>query len=224
LLCRALLSNTPVLLFDEPTAGLDPRAGAEFRTMLHDKLAREEGKTILFSTHNLDEAQSICDRIAILDHGFITALDTPDNIRYTKTEGIQHQVVLHDTAFDDTCQALLAELETTVGVHSASPDVDNDQMLRGISLYLDKDMDLSDVLGMILNRGLKIKAINSCEPTLEDAFKTITRQAPEFPHGLPNDPGRPPWLPGGFPSEPGGPEGPPEKPQGPPNRQKRRSS
>ena len=222
LLCRALLSNTPVLLFDEPTAGLDPSAAAEFRTMLHDKLAREEGKTILFSTHNLDEAQSICDRIAILDHGQITTIDTPDNIRYTKTDGIQHQITLHDTPFDETCRELLGELENTVGVHSASPEVDNDQNLRGISLYIDKDMDLSDVLGTILNRGLKITTINSFEPTLEDAFKTITKQAPEFPHGLPNEPGAPPWLPGGFHGGPGGPDGFPQKPQHPPNRRRRR--
>ncbi|HME56426.1 MAG TPA: ABC transporter ATP-binding protein [Candidatus Lokiarchaeia archaeon] len=223
LLCRALLRNTPVLLFDEPTAGLDPRAGAEFRTMLHDKLAREEGKTILFSTHNLEEAQSICDRIAILDHGQITALDTPDNIRYTKTEGIQHQISFGEgTAYDEACQALVSDLEKTIGVHSATPDVDFEQNLRGISLYLDKDMDLSYVLDTILKCGLKIKAINSIEPTLEDAFKTITKQAPEFPQGLPNVPGMPPWMPGGFHGH-GGPDTFIEKPSGPPNRRKSRS-
>lgn len=222
LLCRALLRNTPVLLFDEPTAGLDPRAGAEFRTMLHDKLAREEGKTILFSTHNLEEAQSICDRIAILDHGQITALDTPDNIRYTKTEGIRHEITFHDAPFDEICQGLIDDLEKTIGVHSATPDVDNEQNMRGISLYIDKDMDLSSILDMILKCDLKIKAINSFEPSLEDAFKNITKQDAEFPHGLPNVPGMPPWLPGGFHGH-GGSDTFPEKPSRPPDQKKRRA-
>ncbi len=81
LLCRVLLRNSPTLLFDEPTAGLDPTSAAEFRGMLHDRLAREEKKTVLLSTHNLHEAQEMCDRVAILDRGKITACDTPDNIR-----------------------------------------------------------------------------------------------------------------------------------------------
>ena len=67
LLCRALLRNTPIIVFDEPTSGLDPASAAEFRRMIIDRLARKEGKTILLSTHNLEEAQELCDRLAILD-------------------------------------------------------------------------------------------------------------------------------------------------------------
>ena len=69
LVCRALLQNTPTLIFDEPTAGMDPASAEEFRSLLRDGLARKEGKTIFLSTHNLFEAQDICDRIAILDRG-----------------------------------------------------------------------------------------------------------------------------------------------------------
>jgi ABC-2 type transport system ATP-binding protein len=197
LLCRALLRNTPVLLFDEPTAGLDPRAGVEFRETLRTKLAREEGKTILFSSHNLEEVQAVCDRIAILDHGKITAIDSPENIRYTATEGIQFDLSLHDAVYDETFQGLVTELEKTIGVHSVSADVTNEQIARGLTIYADKDMDISNMLEIIMTskpftNGARIKAINTMEPTLADAFRAITRQ---------DLPGAPAWAgmgPGGY--------------------------
>src|SRR5512136_1263099 len=86
LLCRALLRDTPIIVFDEPTSGLDPSSAEEFRKMIIDRLAREEGKTVLLSTHNLQEAQELCDRIAILERGKVIASDTPDNIRHLVIE------------------------------------------------------------------------------------------------------------------------------------------
>jgi ABC-2 type transport system ATP-binding protein len=174
LLCRALLRNTPILLFDEPTAGLDPTSAAEFRGMLHEKLAREEEKTILLSTHNLYEAQSMCDRIAILDRGKITACDTPDNIRYMMFDEKTFVITFVDAVFGDEHLKMVNELEEMHGVHGVTPEVDPERNFHEISIRVDKNMDLASILEVIMKSGLKIKTINTKEPTLEDAFMAIT--------------------------------------------------
>ena len=181
LLCRALLRDTPILLFDEPTVGLDPASASEFRRLLHDKLAQDEGKTILASTHNLYEAQDMCDRIAILDRGKITACDTPDNIRYRMFDERNINIVFHDAWFGEDQEKMLDELEEVPGVHGATPEIHPDRSFRGISVRVDKYMDLSTILVVIMKRGLKMRTIDTQEPTLEDAFLAITGQNPEEP-------------------------------------------
>ncbi|MFH0748804.1 MAG: ABC transporter ATP-binding protein [Candidatus Bathyarchaeota archaeon] len=178
LLCRALLRNTPTLLFDEPTVGLDPNSAAEFRTLLQKKLAREEKKTILLSTHNLSEAQGICDRVAILDRGRITACDTPDNIRYMMFDEKVFTITFIDAIFNEKKEKMMNQIEAMTGVHGATPVVDLERNFKGLSIRVNKDMDLSSLLEVIMRSGAKIKVINTQEPTLEDAFKAITEQHP----------------------------------------------
>lgn len=174
LLCRALLRSTPIMLFDEPTVGLDPASAAEFRSLLCDGLAREEKKTILLSTHNLYEAQDMCDRIAILDRGKIAACDTPDNIRYTMFDEKVFKVAFIDAIYNDDHEKMVDELEEMPGVHGATPEIDPERNFVGISIRVNKSMDLSNILDVITKRGLKIRTINTEEPTLEDAFMAIT--------------------------------------------------
>ncbi|HYA22374.1 MAG TPA: ABC transporter ATP-binding protein [Thermoproteota archaeon] len=179
LLCRALLRSTPILLFDEPTVGLDPASAAEFRNLLHDKLARGEKKTILLSTHNLYEAQSMCDRIAILDRGKITANDTPDNIRYMMFDEKVFEITFVDAVFNDEDERMIDELEKIPGVHGATPEMDEEANFKGISIRVNKNMDISEVLNVIMKRKLKIRSVNTQEPSLEDAFMAITARHEE---------------------------------------------
>lgn len=181
LLCRALLRDTPILLFDEPTVGLDASSAAEFRSLLHDKMAKEEGKTIFFATHNLVEAQQICDRIAIIDRGKITACDTPDNIRYKMFDERPFNITFYDAWFNEEQEKMVDELQEMHGVYGATPEIDTDRSFQGISLRVDKNMDLSSILDVILKSGLKIKTINTQEPTLEEAFIAITGRRPGEP-------------------------------------------
>ena len=179
LLCRALLRSTPILLFDEPTLGLDPASAAEFRNLLHDRLAQEEGKTILLSTHNLYEAQGMCDRIAILDRGKITACDTPDNIRYMMFDEKVFEIAFVDATFDDENERMVNELEKIPGVHGATPELDQERNFKGISIRVNKNMDISEILDVIMQRKLKIRMVNTKEPSLEDAFMAITGRPDE---------------------------------------------
>jgi len=176
LLCRALLRNTPTLLFDEPTVGLDPASAAEFRGMLRDTLAKEEGKTILLSTHNLYEAQGMCDRIAILDRGKITACDTPDNIRHAIFEEKVFEISFTDVTYNDEWERLVDELEAMAGVHGVTPEVDPEGDFRGISIRVNKNMDINEILEVVMKRGLKMRTVNTIEPTLEEAFIAMTRE------------------------------------------------
>ena len=175
LLCRALLRDTPALLFDEPTTGLDPASAADFRRLLADRLARGEGKTIFLSTHNLAEAQEMCDRIAILDRGKITACDSPRNIRYTMSDEKVFHITFADALFAAGHEQMLNEIENVAGVHGATPEIDGG-LLVAISIRTDKNLALSTILPFIEKGNLTIGDVHTEEPTLEEAFTAITRK------------------------------------------------
>lgn len=80
-IARALLTDPPILFFDEPTKSLDPISASQIREFLK-RLAKKEGKTIFLATHNLEEAKSLADRIAIIDKGEIVALGTVSQLTH----------------------------------------------------------------------------------------------------------------------------------------------
>ncbi len=80
-LCLALLPDPRILFLDEPTSGLDVQSVRFIRALL--KNLKQQGKTIFFTTHNMEEAADMCDRVAIINHGKIVAMDTPDNLSIT---------------------------------------------------------------------------------------------------------------------------------------------
>src|ERR1043165_6774165 len=78
---RALLSQPPVLLLDEPTRSLDPLAAARMRELIRSLAQQDPPVTILLTSHNLAEVETLCERVAIISRGNIRALDTPKNLR-----------------------------------------------------------------------------------------------------------------------------------------------
>jgi len=92
-LCMALLSNPHVLFLDEPTSGLDVQSVRFMRALLRN--LKQEGKTIFLTTHNMDEAAEMCERVAIINRGKIVALDSPDNLSITAG-----RIYLIDVSFD----------------------------------------------------------------------------------------------------------------------------
>jgi len=173
LLCRALLRNTPIIIFDEPTSGLDPASADEFRKMVIEKLVKEEGKTILLSTHNLQEAEELCDRLAILERGRVIALDTPDNVRHLVIEDRFIRITFTNAPFGAKEARLIKELETADNVHNVVAEVDQGSRLSGLTMRVEKSMDLTQILRALAESGLRIQAINCEEPTLEEAFNAI---------------------------------------------------
>ena len=78
---RAMLSSPPVLLLDEPTRSLDPLAAARMRELIRSLAQQDPPITILFTSHNLSEVETLCERVAIISRGRIRAIDTPNNLR-----------------------------------------------------------------------------------------------------------------------------------------------
>jgi ABC-2 type transport system ATP-binding protein len=112
-LCMALLPDPQILFLDEATSGLDVQSVRFMRALL--KNLKQEGKTIFFTTHNMDEAAEMCDRVAIINHGRIVAMDTPDNLSITAG-----RVYLIDVSFDKSVSPdVLAKLPGVTRLETA---------------------------------------------------------------------------------------------------------
>jgi ABC-2 type transport system ATP-binding protein len=94
-IARALLSKPKVLLLDEPTTGLDPRSKREVQAVI-EELRDEHGTTMLLTTHDMHEADILCDRVAIMDKGDVVALDTPENLKKLVPNTNGHETTLED--------------------------------------------------------------------------------------------------------------------------------
>jgi ABC-2 type transport system ATP-binding protein len=106
-IARALLSRPRLLLLDEPTTGLDPRSKREVQAVVRE-LNQEAGTTILLSTHDMLEADGLCDRIAIIDSGKIVALDTPEGLKKLISPN-GHEHTLEEVFLELTGKALVKE-------------------------------------------------------------------------------------------------------------------
>jgi ABC-2 type transport system ATP-binding protein len=163
MVARAILHRPAILFLDEPTAGLDPQS----RIALWDVLAdlHAEGQTILLTTHYMEEADQLCDRVAIMDHGHILALDTPAALK---------QSVGADTIVTVAAEGDLAALGKVLegalqGVHETR---EADGRLR-VALR-----GASGVLPAIINAaergGFSVTDLSIAEPTLETVFINLT--------------------------------------------------
>lgn len=106
-IARALLSRPRLLLLDEPTTGLDPRSKREVQAVIRE-LNQQHGTTILLTTHDMVEADTLCNRIAIIDSGKIVALDTPLALKQVITRN-GHEPTLEDVFLELTGKALVSE-------------------------------------------------------------------------------------------------------------------
>jgi ABC-2 type transport system ATP-binding protein len=178
-LCKALLQDVPILLFDEPTSGLDPLSAMETRKLLYQKLSRDEGKTVFLSTHNLWEAQEICDRIAILDHGKIIACDSPDNIRRLINPEKIYDITLLNPRHNKQYEKVMKLVEELDGVNNLVSRVNTDRTIEKLTLHLEEKTSFSRVLEVILDHGLEIVSIDARDVPLEDAFISLISGEPK---------------------------------------------
>ncbi len=109
-IARALLSKPKVLLLDEPTTGLDPRSKREVQAVV-EELRDEHGVTMLLTTHDMAEADILCDRVAILDKGKVVAMDTPENLKKLVPNHNGHETTLEDVFLELTGRQLKEEEE-----------------------------------------------------------------------------------------------------------------
>lgn len=111
-IARALLSTPMLLLLDEPTTGLDPRSKREVQAFIRE-LRDEHDTTILLTTHDMTEADILCDRVAIMDSGKVVALDTPEKLKLVAKQN-GHPPTLEDVFLELTGKELVKETDMPI--------------------------------------------------------------------------------------------------------------
>lgn len=168
-LARALLPDPPVLLLDEPTTALDVMASRNMREFIKS-LSGKMGKTVLYTTHYIEEASQICDRIAIMNKGKIIALDTPAALRDMVKKGESVEIVVE--TITETQLAAIKALDGVVSVTGRTEESSPGHVQLRIRL---SNIDsLPMVLDFLFKEKIRLTNFERDEPTLEDAFVELT--------------------------------------------------
>jgi ABC-2 type transport system ATP-binding protein len=156
----AMVNDPKVLFLDEPTTGLDPQARRNLWDVIRD--LRDGGTTIVLTTHYMEEAEELCDRIAVMDHGRIIACDTP--LAMVQSLGQSATIRAQLSAPLDRSQ-----LERLRGVTTAV--LSDDQLSLQTS---DVPATLSDLFSVVQSLGIRLNNLTSTNASLEDVFLAYT--------------------------------------------------
>ena len=160
-LAQALIHNPEVLIMDEPTSGLDPNQVVEIRNLIK-KIGKQ--KTVILSTHILQEVQALCDRVIIINKGQLVANDTIDNLQKSSSGETALTVEFKETIE----RAQLQKIRTVKQVDN----IDGNKW----RLISDKDMQ-EDVFQFAVSNHLTILSLEKEKQSLEDIFRTLTNSS-----------------------------------------------
>lgn len=160
-LARALLHKPEILFLDEPTSGLDPVAARHVNTLVED-LARRDGCTVFLCTHNLVEAQKLCDRVAVMEHGRLVALGTPSELtrQYVKRLNVDLEV---DSVQIESTLRILQELPQLV---IEFPKQEKDVLI----LTLSGREAIPALLSILVQKGIQVYRLAPQEANLEEVY------------------------------------------------------
>jgi len=160
-IARGLLTQPEVLFLDEPTLGLDPQT--RMRIWDYIRQVNEAGTTIFMTTHYMEEADMLSDRISIMDHGRIVISGTPDELKNTLGE----DVVYLETGDDSAAREFLLGMEEVRSI-TGSP--------RGLSVAISADGShaLPRIIDRLREAGIEIVSVNLKKPTMDDVFVHYT--------------------------------------------------
>ena len=162
-ICLALVHNPEVLILDEPEAGLDPQSRILVRDFI--KVLGKE-KTIILTTHNMDEADRLADRVAIIDHGKLLLLDTPQNLKRTVGEGDILELVT-----ENSTERAMLQFARNIALLSMDVKINDESVLIKHSNIIEQ---LPTIRNLAEKNGLTISEIKLRENTLEDVFIYLT--------------------------------------------------
>ncbi len=170
-IAKALLARPPILLLDEPTLGLDPQAARRLRELIAE--LKQEGHTILLTTHYMEEADLLSDRIGIIDTGKIIALDTPEGL---KQRIHQKEIIrLEVTGWQDE---IAEKLRAVSGVDHLNAHQQSEADLWEVNLQAGNSRTvLPRVVEYISGNGTRLLNMNVVKPSLEDVFIHLTGKA-----------------------------------------------
>ena len=168
---KALLARPPILLLDEPTLGLDPQAARRVRELIAE--LKQEGHTILLTTHYMEEADQLSDRIGIIDTGKVIALDTPEGL---KRRIDQREIIrLELTGWHDD---LAGKLKSISGIENLTTHQQGEADLWEVNLHAQNSRTaLPRIVESISGNGTRLVNMNIVKPSLEDVFIHLTGKA-----------------------------------------------
>jgi ABC-2 type transport system ATP-binding protein len=162
-IARAMMHDPQVLFLDEPSAGLDPQT----RLLLWEIIREynDSGKTILLTTHNMEEADALCQRLAIIDHGRNIALGTPAELKASVPGGYLVRV-----RFGSHSPELIERLKMLTGVREVRAQTHDDGD-SGVDIYADRGGSLvSEIASLASSASVELSDVNISEPSLENLF------------------------------------------------------
>jgi ABC-2 type transport system ATP-binding protein len=161
-LAQALIHNPEILILDEPTSGLDPNQLVDIRNLIKE-LGKE--KTIIFSTHIMQEVQAVCDRVIIINKGKLVADDKTENL-----QNILNNEILIEVEFEKTIQ--VDELQQIQQVHLIDKLSDTNYILHGKdSMQLRKD-----IFAFAVSKNNPLLTLKQENKSLEDIFQQLTNK------------------------------------------------
>jgi ABC-2 type transport system ATP-binding protein len=164
-LAMAVIHEPEVVVLDEPSEGLDPQSRRVLWNYIKS-LRDDEGKTVILTTHLMDEADSLSDRIAIIDHGELLRLDTPENLKKEIGEGDVVEMVLSDPEKNQELMVELEKLDEIIAVL----EVDGQVNIRAMNAVAKLPRIMEQVEGV----GVHIADLSIRQNTLEDVFIELT--------------------------------------------------
>lgn len=172
-LARTLLPDPPVIMLDEPTTGLDAISSRNVRDFVK-RTVQETSKTVLYTTHYIEEAAQICTKIGILKQGKIIALDTPDALRA--------RIKIEESIFlvvEGITQAQIDAMGSLQGVIDITERTEQELMpnQRALCVELQSVDQLPSLFEFLFEQKIKLVNFKREEPSLEDAFIELTKRA-----------------------------------------------
>jgi ABC-2 type transport system ATP-binding protein len=162
-LARALLHRPPLVFLDEPTAGLDVQSAAEVRDNLAS-LAAGEGVTVFLTTHNMAEAEKLCDQVAVIRDGSLVALGHPDQLR---AQAGGPRVEISGRGFGDEALQALASRSEVVSV---------EQRNGHLSVSLSQEAATAPLITLLVEAGAEVEEVRRGKASLEEVFLTLMEE------------------------------------------------
>lgn len=164
-LARAFLHEPELLFLDEPTAGLDPVAARQVNDLIV-QISRDEGRTVILATHNLHDAQRLCDRVAVMEQGSLVALGTPEELARQYHQNISVEIEVEAAQSEQALALLQAQANLANVQHK-----DAVLMLENVA-----HTAVPDLLALLVNAGVRVYRVSPGETTLEDVYFALHRQ------------------------------------------------
>jgi ABC-2 type transport system ATP-binding protein len=171
--CRGLINDPEVLFLDEPTLGLDINIAKDLRSFIREKVVREQGKTVLLTTHYMYEAEEMCDRVGFISKGKLVAIGRPDELKRNMPSGFSVEILV--TQLTDEAISSLRRLEIVKKVITTDyeGEVEGEKVDRLI-VNVANEKAVPQVLEHMAAKHCRVVSFNIRGPTLEDLFMFYT--------------------------------------------------